>query len=146
MKISYSSTSVAESHILFCASLFACAHESLKNQRIYNIFFVCRCVPFHMCLCSWPRYLYLLCCHSFVFYRHLQPDFQFLKFPFCRSSNIPSAPLFLVSLASCFNLLPLRYFIHCAPLYLPYKSRHSDFFFCFIFFSGDFLFICRTRS
>lgn len=33
-----------------------------------------------------------------------------------------------------------------APPYLPYKSRHSDFFFCFIFFSGDFLFICRTRS
>lgn len=33
-----------------------------------------------------------------------------------------------------------------APPHLPYKSRHSDFFFCFIFFSGDFLFICRTRS
>lgn len=29
---------------------------------------------------------------------------------------------------------------------LPYRSRHSDFFFCFIFFSGDFLLICRTRS
>lgn len=29
---------------------------------------------------------------------------------------------------------------------LPYRSRHSDFFFCFIFFSGDFLLICRTKS
>lgn len=146
MKIFYSSTSVAESDIFCLVRRCLRAHESPRNQCIYNIFFVCRCVPCHMCLRSFPITISYVVIFPFftVIYNRI---FSSLNFHLvCRSSNNPSAPFFLVSLVSCFNLLPLRYFIHCAPLYLPYKSRHSDFFFCFIFFSGDFLFICRTRS
>lgn len=46
-------------------------HSEIKH--IYNIFSVCCCVPFYVCLPSWLRYLCLLCCFVLSsFYRHLQ--------------------------------------------------------------------------
>lgn len=88
----------------------------------------------------------------------LQPfGFQYRRFPFYRCLIFRQPPPPLLSLVSFLSynrfvlfFYPLVSSDSCrriwAPPYIPYRSRHSDFFFCFIFFSGDFLFICRTRS
>lgn len=51
---------------------------------------------------------------------------------------------FLIS--SFFLFKPYLCFFALFFFFYSYKSTQSDFFFCFCFFSGDFLFICRTKS
>lgn len=144
---------------LLCAPLFTRAHEPPRNQRIYNILFLAyRCVPFYI-LDSFVLHSGALPCAliPLSFYNRL--DFDILNSHSLLSHLIfcqPPSPLlslvyFLIyNHSNLFFLTTGIFGFLCrrvwAPPYLPYKSRHSDFFFCFIFFSGDFLFICRTRS
>jgi len=135
--------------------------EPPRNQHIYNVscrlslcFFLHRAAYLHSSLrCV------TLCPYDFVhpFIYHFT-TIRISVPKISRSTGIPSAPssLSLVSFlfyitASIFFFLSTGIFgFSCrrvwTPPYLPYRSRHSDFFFCFIFFSGDFLFICRTKS
>lgn len=145
---------------LLCAPLFTRAHEPPRNQRIYNILFLAyRCVflpiswipsffiPVHYLVPSFPCHFTtvwifdILNSHSLlshlIFCQPPSPLLSLVYFLIYNHSNL----FFLTT--GIFGFLCRRVW---APPYLPYKSRHSDFFFCFIFFSGDFLFICRTRS
>lgn len=151
------------SYPTLCAVACACT-RAIPEPMLYTIFpSAYRCVSFHVSLRS------SLCCVTLCPYMPLfsrlstivlQPfGFQYRRLPFyCRLIfRQPPPPLLsLVSFLS-YNRSGPFFFIplvssdySCrriwAPPYIPYRSRHSDFFFCFIFFSGDFLFICRTKS
>lgn len=135
-------------------------HTSHPGTNVmYNISF--RCIPFHISLRSSPRCI-TLCPYMPLFSRlstiALQPfGFQYRRFPFYRCLIFRQPPPPLLSLVSVLSYNRSDFFLSTdifgfscrriwAPPHIPYRSRHSDFFFCFIFFSGDFLFICRTRS
>lgn len=151
-------TDVAGSRIpTLCAIVYACTRATPEPTYIqYPLFLAYRCVPFYI-LYSFVLHSGALPCAliPLSFYNRL--DFDILNSHSLLSLNILSAPFssFVISIliynhSNLFFLTTGIFGFLCrrvwAPPYLPYKSRHSDFFFCFIFFSGDFLFICRTRS
>lgn len=134
-------------------------HTSHPGTNVYTIsFFTYRCVAFYI---PYPFVLHsaaLPCALiPLSFYNHLNFDILnshslLSHLIFCQPpSPLLSLVFFLIyNHSNLFFLTTGIFGFSCrrvwAPPYLPYKSRHSDFFFCFIFFSGDFLFICRTRS
>lgn len=139
------------SYYSLCATV-ARAHEPPRDQRIYNF-------------CSPPCFavsLFSLFPPSTS--RSSSPSSVSLSFSFCLTAIVFPC---LLPPACCYSLSPLlvtsNFHGRLSPnpplvhpdfscrrvrslLHLSYRSRHSDFFFCFIFFSGDFLLICRTRS
>lgn len=151
----------------FVRVLLARAHEPPRGQRIYNIFclfrfamsfsapqsYLCssiRCRNYallHLTLNSnhHSRFRCLGEFCSYLVYRLIfrQPPLLIVISIFLCFITAPTWIFFLFFSTGIFGFSCRR--VWALP-YLPYKSRHSDFFFCFIFFSGDFLFICRTRS